>query len=246
MTSVRTLAAHDLVALRYPREPTPRDALAIAIGRAIDRSLAEMSHLAADGRRPTQSGLLRYGTEQLDLALEEVEEIPAAEVRARMLEELAGSIRAFRQSELLGLRRPRSRLVLIGERAGYFAQPDFWDGRNRFFEMKSYRAVPPPPDVALQLQLFQLAYPKFVGILVCFDRHRSPVETVRFPVPELSASESDDLLRFAYRSAAEQGEEKVLEYLLQPVVRYPFPRDPEAPGPEGPAPGGRLTESSKV
>lgn len=228
MTTVRVLAAHDLVEARFPREPTQRDPLALAVGAAIDSSLSQLSHESSLGRRPTTSAMQRYGAERLEELLDEVEEPPSPEVRARMLEEILGCLRAFRSSELMGLPRPRSRLVLVAERAGYFAQPDFWDRRTRFFEMKSYRAIPPPPEILLQLQLFQLAFPGATGTLVCFDRHATPVSTSSWEVPRLGDREASALLAFAHAKAIESGEEKVLEYVDHPIVRYALPPAPSA------------------
>lgn len=227
MTTVRVLAAHDLVEARFPREPARRDPLALAVGSAIDSSLSQLSHEGSLGRRPTLSAMQRFGAERLEELLDEVEEPPSPEVRARMLEEILGCLRAFRASELMGLPRPRSRLVLVAERAGYFAQPDFWDRRARFFEMKSFRAIPPPPEILLQLQLFQLAFPGGTGTLVCFDRHATPVTTSKWEVPPLGDGEASSLLAFAHSKAAETGEEKVLEYIDHPIVRYaPPPASP--------------------
>ncbi|HEV2449012.1 MAG TPA: hypothetical protein VGU43_01210 [Thermoplasmata archaeon] len=228
MTTVRVLAAHDLVAARFPREPSQQAPRARAVGAAIDSSLSQLSHESSLGRRPTLSAMQRFGAERLEELLDEVEEPPSPEVRARMLEEILGSLRAFRSSELMGLPRPRSRLVLVAERAGYFAQPDFWDRRARFFEMKSFRAIPPPPDILLQLQLFQLAFPGAAGTLVCIDRHAAPVSTSSWTVPPLQDLEASSLLAYAHSKATESGEEKVLEYIDHPIVRYGLPPAPTA------------------
>ncbi|MCI4364136.1 MAG: hypothetical protein L3K13_07570 [Thermoplasmata archaeon] len=223
MTSVRTLAAHDLVELRYPRTPSERNEIGIAVGRAIDGAVSHYSHEAALGRRPSATAMARYGEELLEEALAEVVEPPSAEGRETIREEIRGVLREFRRSVLFGLSRPRSRLVLVGEQAGYYAQPDFWDRKNRFFEMKTYRALPPPPDVALQLKLFLLAFAPGTGSLVCFDRHVRPVETLTYEVPPLTSAEAEELLRFAHASALELGAERVLEFMNVPVVRYPLP-----------------------
>jgi hypothetical protein len=114
-------------------------------------------------------------------------------------------------------------VFLIGDAVAVYAQPDFWDGRRRFFEMKSYRAIPPPPDVALQLRLFQLAYPGFEAVLVCLDRHRRPVEPTSTVVDPLAPEAAHATLRLAYDVGREHGEEKVLEYLEGPQVRYDLP-----------------------
>jgi hypothetical protein len=231
VTSVRTLAAHDLVELRFPRPPSERNEIGIAAGRVIDGAVSRFSHEASLGRHPSAAAMTRFGEELLEEALAEVVEPPAPEVRERMRVEIEGVLRAFRRSVLFGLSRPRSRLVLIGEEAGYYAQPDFWDRRSRFYEMKSYRAVPPPPDVKLQLQLFQLAYSPGTGALVCFDRHVHPVETLTYEVPPLTAGEAEELLRFAHASALQGGAERVLEFMEVPIVRYPLPPPGGEPSP---------------
>ncbi|MCI4345409.1 MAG: hypothetical protein L3K07_01440 [Thermoplasmata archaeon] len=229
MTSVRTLAAHDLVELRFPRPPSERNEIGIAVGRAIDGAVSHYSHEAALGRRPSAAAMARYGSELLEEALAEVVEPPSPEGREKILEEIEGVLRAFRRSVLFGLSRPRSRLVLVGEQAGYYAQPDFWDRRSRFYEMKTYRALPPPPEVALQLKLIQLAYSPGTGCLVCFDRHVRPIESLTYEVPQLTSVEAEELLRFAHASAFEHGAERVLEFMDVPVIRYPLPPAPPPP-----------------
>jgi hypothetical protein len=120
----------------------------------------------------------------------------------------------------MGLPRPRSRLILINERVGVYAQPDYWNGRDRFYEMKSYLARPIPPDVGLQLRLFQCGFPKLRAFLACFDRHATPVSTMIEEIPPLEPEEADAVLRLAYRTGIEKGTEKVLEYIDNPIVRY--------------------------
>ncbi|HYB77107.1 MAG TPA: hypothetical protein VEE83_00300, partial [Thermoplasmata archaeon] len=94
---------------------------------------------------------------------------------------------------------------------------------DRFYEMKSYTAEPMPPDVTLQLRLFQCAFRTFQAYLACFDRHVTPVTSSIAPVPMLSETDRFDVLRRAYRTALEKGTEKVLEYIDNPVVRYTVP-----------------------
>lgn len=123
----------------------------------------------------------------------------------------------------MGLARPRSRLILINERVGVYAQPDYWNGRDRFYEMKSYHALPMPPDVGLQMELFQLAFPGLRAFLACFDRHAVPVTTTIEEIPAPSPETADEVLKMAYQVGLEKGIDKVLEYVDNPVVRYAIP-----------------------
>jgi hypothetical protein len=220
MTVVRTVATHEIVRKAYPRPVTERDELGMAVGRAIDQALSRYSHEAGQHLRPTASSMNRFASELLDEELKDADlTIPPAD-HERILAQVAGVLQAFRRSEVFGLPRPRSRLILINERVGVYAQPDYWDRHSRFYEMKSYRAVPPPPDVALQLTYFQLAFPGVQGILACFDRHKTPVETTLMPVPPLSEADARAALLQAQAVGIESGQEKVLEYIDVPIVRY--------------------------
>jgi hypothetical protein len=221
MTTIRTVAAHDVVARAYPRPPPEeKDEVAMATGAAIDGTVSRLSYELRNGRRPSATSLRTLAATLFDDRLAEAAvTVPEAERTAR-LEETWAVVQAFRASGICGFNRPRSRLVLIGEQVGVYAQPDFWDGRARFYEMKSYRAVPPPPDVALQLRLFQLAFPRFEAVLVCFDRHVTPVATTTDIAPPLDEASTEATLRLAWETALELGTEKVLEYLDVPTVRY--------------------------
>jgi hypothetical protein len=224
MTTVKTVAAHEVVRATYPRPVTAADEVGMAVGKAIDETLSEYSHAFGQSRRPSASAMLRLATEVLDRELGDADFTLAPDQRQQQLEAVAGVLQAFRRSEVMGLSRPRSRLILINEQVGVYAQPDYWDGRNRFYEMKSYRADPMPPDVGLQLRLFQCAFPGFLGFLACFDRHAVPVTTHISAVPPLASSEIEEVLRIAYRTGAELGQEKVLEYLDSPTIRYTLAR----------------------
>ncbi len=223
MTLVKTVAAHEIVQSVYPHPVSERDEVGMAVGKAIDGAVARYSHEFLEGRRPTATAMRRYASEVLDEELTDSDVRLASEDRTVQLDRIAGVVQAFRRSELMGLRRPRSRLVLIDERAGYYAQPDFWNGRDRFYEMKSYGVPPVPPAVTLQLGLFQLAFPGFDAVLAAFDRHASPVRTSFTPIAPLSSPERERLLRVALRTALEVGHDKVLEYIDSPVVRYRLP-----------------------
>jgi hypothetical protein len=220
MTTIRAVAAHEVVRATYPRPVTERDELGMATGTAIDSALSHFSYEFRQGRRPTATAANALAVDVLEQQLEEAALVPSPEDRARMVEEIAGVLRAFRKSELFGLIRPKSRLIVIDGRVGVYAQPDYWDGKSRFYEMKSYLAIPPPPDIALQVGLFQLAFPTCEGFLACFDRHAIPVTTTIAPVAPLTAPERSAILENAYQVALGSGLEKVLEYVDAPMVHY--------------------------
>lgn len=192
----------------------------MAVGRAIDTSLAQFSHRYGAGMRPTATAIRRLAEEVLVEELRDADVAVAESERIAHLDRVAEVIRAFRASELFGLPRPRSRLVLINDDAGYYAQPDFWDARRRIYEMKSYRADPAAPEIALQLDLFQLAFPRFETLLARFDRHAPPVRGDLVPIPVPSRARGEEVLRVAYRCARERGQEKVLGFVDTTVVRY--------------------------
>ncbi|HYA54613.1 MAG TPA: hypothetical protein VEG42_03315 [Thermoplasmata archaeon] len=223
MTAVRTVAAHEIVQAEYPRVVTERDEVGMAVGKAIDETLSRFSHEFGQGRRPTLTAMNRLASEVLDRELADADLVLSPPDHRSQLGSISGVLQAFRRSEVMGLPRPRSRLVLVNERAGFYAQPDYWNGRDRFYEMKSYTAEPMPPDVTLQLRLFQCAFPTFQAYLACFDRHVTPVTSSIAPVPMLSETDRFDVLRRAYRTALEKGTEKVLEYIDNTVVRYTVP-----------------------
>jgi hypothetical protein len=223
MTTVRTVAVHDVVSATYPREVREPDRVAMAIGKAIDVTLSQVGHQARTGRRPTATSTQALAAQQLDLALEEggVDLTPAD--RATSLTEIFDVARAFRKSAIFGLPRPRSHLLLIGADVGIYAQPDYWDGKSRFYEMKSYLAIPPRPDIALQLRLFQLAFPGLEAILVCIDRHARPVATTSAVIPPPTETEAAEGLRRAVEVARSSGRERVLEYVDVPLIRVADP-----------------------
>jgi len=132
-------------------------------------------------------------------------------------------VKAYRQSEIFGLAQPKSRVIVIGGQAGVYEQPDYWDRRSRFFELKSYPAVPPPPDVTLQLWLFQLAFPQFQAVLICISRHVIPVETTSAVMPPLTQEETASALRLVYDIGNQSGQEKVFEYMEGPFAHYALP-----------------------
>jgi hypothetical protein len=220
MSVIKTVATHDVVQAAYPRPVTERDELGMAVGKAIDETLSRYSHEFGQDRRPTVTSMQRFATEVLDRELVDADLLLTPSDREHQLSAIFGVLQAFRRSEVMGLPRPRTRLVLINERVGIYAQPDYWNGRDRFYEMKSYLARPPPPDVELQLRLFQCAFPKFRAYLACFDRHATPVATVIEEVSPLEPAIADEVLKRAYRTGLELGTDKVLEYVDNPIVRY--------------------------
>jgi hypothetical protein len=193
------------------------------VGKAIDGALSRFSHEFRQGRRPTATAMRSYSETLLNEELESAGAVISAVERETTLRQVHGVLQAFRRSEVFGLPRPRTRIILIQNEVGVYAQPDYWDGKSRFFEMKSYRAIPPPPDVELQLRLFQLAYPRFEAILLCINRHADPVETTSIRVPAPSEVEAAQTLRLAYDLGRQYGQGKVLEYLEEPTVHYPLP-----------------------
>jgi hypothetical protein len=235
MTSIRTVAAHEVVRAMYPREVTEADEVGMAVGKAIDASASRGSYEFAQGRRPTRTAMNVAAAAILDEELADAHlQLPEPE-RAKHLTAISAVLQEFRRSEVMGLPRPRSRLILIGGEVGVYAQPDFWNGRDRFYEMKSYHANPAPPDVKLQLQLFQLAFPGFRAFLAWFDRHASPVTTTIEEVPSLGEGDAEAVLRLAYATGRENGLEKVLEFMDSPTIPYALPKAgaPNA-GPSGP------------
>ena len=221
MTTIRTIPVHEVVRRTYPRPPPgERDEIAMAVGRAIDGALAEFGHAVREGRHPTATAMRRVADALLDDALAEAAVVLSGSDRATIARQVDGVLQAYRRSEIFGLARPRTRVIVINDRVAVYAQPDYWDGRGRVFEMKSYRAVPPPPDVALQLRLFQLAFPRFEATLVCLNRHAEPVEIVSVRLPPPAAAEATAALSAAYAIGREFGQEKVREYLEGPLVHY--------------------------
>lgn len=230
MTTLRTVAVHDVVRALYPREAsTDRDELALVAGSVIDRTLSEFSHRAARGQRPTQGAMEKFGDAALDDELRARGFVPGPALLAPIRAELAAMLRAFRRSELFGLPRPKSRLVVVNESVGVYAQPDYWDGRARIFEMKSYRAIPPAEDVRAQLALFQLAFPNFEQRLVCLDRHARPPTVEAITIPPPAAEERERLLTEALRVGRADGVERVVEFVDNPVVRYTIREGPHTP-----------------
>ncbi len=227
MTTIRMLPVHEIVRRTFPRPPpTESDSVAMAVGKAIDGALAEFGHQVRRGRRPTAKAMRELADAILEDALAEGAVTLSDEARTKILAEIDGVLQAYRRSEIYGLARPRTRVIVIDGQVGVYAQPDYWDGRGRLFEMKSYRAIPPPPDVALQLRLFQLAYPQWETVLVCLDRHAAPVEIVSAVIPPPTTEETATTLRLARDVGREFGEEKVLEYVEGPFVRYTLPPSP--------------------
>jgi len=226
MTTVRAVAAHEVVQATYPRPVTEKDEVGMAVGKAIDDTLSRYSYEFAQSRRPTRTAMNRLAAETLDEELANADVQLTAEVRERHLVAISAVLQAFRNSEVMGMARPRSRLILINGRAGIYAQPDYWNGRDRFYEMKSYHATPMPPDVRLQLQLFQCAFPGFRAFLACFDRHATPVTTTIEEIPPLDPFAAEEVLRLALRTSLEKGTDKVLEYVDNPIVRYSVAEGP--------------------
>jgi hypothetical protein len=234
LTRIRTVATHEIVSATFPRPAaTERDELARALGRAIDTALGWFSFEAGRGRRPGIERASERGRAELSELCRDADLHPTVAERAELDREIEGVVRAFRGSPLYGLERPRSRLLLIDESVGVYAQPDYWDRASAFYEMKSYKASPPPPDLLLQIAFFHLAFPGFKGVLAGFDRHADPVTVHLAELPPPSEEERDRILGNAEAFGRAHGVEKVLEYVDVPVVRYRLP--PGSP-PTDPAP----------
>jgi len=228
MTTIRTLPVHEIVQRTYPRPPPQeKDEVAMAVGRAIDGALTQFGHEFRQGRRPTATAMRALAESLLDGALEEAAVTITHPEKAKTLTQLHGVLQAYRRSEIFGLARPRTHVIVINARVAVYAQPDYWDGRARFFEMKSYPAIPPPPEVALQVRLFQLAFPQFQAVLVCINRHATPVETTSAVIPPPTPEESGAALRLAFDLGDRFGQEKVLEYMQGPFVHYTIAASPE-------------------
>lgn len=223
MSRILALAAHEVVQWMHPRPPRPEDTLGRAVGKAIDSALSQFSYESAVGKRPTVASAARLGRTILDEELEGAEVEVLESDRKAATAELEGVIQAFRRSGLLGTTRPKTRLILIDGRVGVFAQPDYWDGKGRIYEMKSYSADPTFPDINLQLQLFQLAFPGFETILACFDRKRSPVPYLPRLIPPISPADGSTVLRAALECGLAHGTEKVTEFLDNPIIPYELP-----------------------
>jgi|HubBroStandDraft_1064217.scaffolds.fasta_scaffold313826_1 hypothetical protein len=230
MTTVKTVAAHEVVRETHPRPVTPADEIGMAVGTAIDQTLSRYSYDFAQSRHPTVSAMNRMAAEILDEQLLDADLQLAPHVREKELVAVYAVLQAFRHSEVMGMSRPRSRMILIDEQVGIYAQPDYWNGRDRFYEMKSYHSTPTPPDVRLQLRLFQCAFPGFQAYLASFDRHASPVTSTIEAIPSLDPSTVDEVLRIAYRVGSERGTPKVLEYIDAPTVRYSINRAADPTG----------------
>lgn len=220
MTTIRTIATHEVVQLAFPRPPTERQEFGMAVGKAIDATLSRYSHEFDRGLRPTVGAMTRLAQTTLDEELKDIDLPLGPSDRTQALEQITAVLQAFRKTEVFGLPRPRTRMILIDGRVGVYTQPDYWDRKHRFYEMKSYRAIPPPPDVALQLRLFQLGFAGLEAFLVCVNRHASPPDVTISAIPPLSSEGALATLRQALSAGLEKGQDKVLEYIDSPIVRY--------------------------
>jgi hypothetical protein len=220
MTLVKTLATHDIVQLVYPRPITESDKLGIAVGKAIDGALSRYGYESGQDRRPTVSRMNKMAVEMLDNELMEADiELPPEEWE-KLQNQLSGVLQAYRHSDIFGLPRPKTRMILINKQVGIYAQPDYWDESAQIYEMKSYKAIPHPPDVDLQLKIFQLAYPGFQTFLLCINRHATPVDTFCEKIAPLTDEEVKTTLQMVYQKGLEHGKDKVLEYVDNPIVTY--------------------------
>lgn len=223
MSVIRTVAVHEVVRAAYPRPVLEGQEIGLAAGKAVDAALSQYSHEHAHGRRPGIGAMTELAQRVFDEEIAAAGAVVAAEDRQRALAPIPEMLREFRRSALFDLPRPRARVILVNSRAGIYAQPDFWDRRSRIFELKSYRADRLKPEIALQLRLFQIAFPGFLQSLVCIDRHATPVRTTIDEVPAPTPDERDDALRLALKVAVESGTDRVFEYIDNPMERYTVP-----------------------
>ncbi len=221
--TIRVLAAHQVVSDAFPREEREEDLWGRAAGLAVDSAMSDFAHGVRQGRRPSVARTVEVAMARFDDAVAEAGAEPDATRRAAALEQAEAVLRAYRNSPIVGLPRPRSRLVVVGGEVGMYAQPDFWDGRSRFFEVKSYRATPDRPELALQLRLFQLAFPGFEATLVAFDRFARPVAVLTSSVPPLREDDREPALRRVLDCGRRLGEPKVAHYLTADRIDYPAP-----------------------
>ena len=223
MSVIRTVAVHEVVRAAYPRPVLEGQEVGLAAGKAVDAALSQYSHEHSLGRRPGIGSMTALAQRVFDEEIAAAGAMVAEPDRQRALAPIPEMLREFRRSVLFDLPRPRSRLILLNSRAGVYAQPDFWDRRSCIYELKSYRVDRLRPEIALQLRLFQLAFPGFLQSLVCIDRHSTPVRTTIDEVPPPTPAERDDALRLALKVALETGTERVFEYIDNPMERYAVP-----------------------
>ena len=218
--TLKVVAAHQVVSSEFPRPVTDRGELARAVGRAIDSAVSRYGYESRSGRRPTVAGIVRHGLDVFDAEVRDADLDISVSDRAELESQIRAAVPAFRKTPVFGLPRPRSRLIVVDGRFGVYAQPDFWDGATAFYELKSFRAFPAPPDVALQLNLFQLGFPGLRSWILSLDRHSRPVEVRLDEFPRAPEPERRRVLRLAAAFAAAHGEEKVAEYVDSPMVHY--------------------------
>lgn len=227
MTTIRAVAAYQVVAERFPRPVREEDVWGLAAGRAIDEALGRFAHESSLGRRPSISAAADAGVLRFEDGVQELGAAPEAVRSVEVRGQLERVLRAFRGSVIARLPRPRSRLLLLNRAYGVHCQPDFWDRRSAFYEMKSYRADAARPDLALQLRLFQLAFPGFAGHLITFDRFVDPVPVSVTRLAPPGPEEVRETLTIALGTAQRHGVDKVLEYVDAPVIPYDFEPSPD-------------------
>lgn len=119
-------------------------------------------------------------------------------------------INAFKKSELYEntLLRDRTRLIIINDEAGIYAQPDFVDYYNEImYEMKSFSLKPVPKYVKMQVKIFQLAYPGFESKLIAFPRDDGYIKVQKITVKEQAERTKKILLKKLYKFVIDNGDE---------------------------------------
>ncbi|KJE48957.1 MULTISPECIES: hypothetical protein [Acidiplasma] len=117
-------------------------------------------------------------------------------------------INAFKKSVIYenSLLRDRTRIIIINDEAGIYAQPDFVDYENKtIYEMKSFSLKPLPEYVRLQARVFQLAYPDFKTVLIAFPRDQDYIKVQNIKLREYKDVTKNRLLREIYNFTMQNG-----------------------------------------
>ncbi len=117
-------------------------------------------------------------------------------------------INAFKKSEVYknNLLRDKTRLIIINNSAGIYAQPDFVDYYNEImYEMKSFSLKPIPEYVKIQVKIFQLAYPDFESKLIAFPRDQDYIKTQIITVKKQAERTKKSLLKKLYKFTMDNG-----------------------------------------
>ncbi len=117
-------------------------------------------------------------------------------------------INAFKKSVLYEnmLLRDRTRIIIINDEVGIYAQPDFVDYEKEvIYEMKSFSLKPLPEYVRKQVRVFQLAYPKFNTVIIGFPRNDEYIKPQTVKLMEQKERTKKILLKKLYKYATVHG-----------------------------------------